>query len=449
MNTMQTRIALGQLRYSLRGPTDEPTDRDLLVRFAAGDEHAFATLVRRHGRMVLGVCRGVLDNLPDAEDAFQAAFLALARQAARPGWGVCVGGWLHAVARRAAVKIRGSTARRRIHERQAGERNVTPASDRADLREVLDEEVARLPQSCREAILRCYFHAQTREQAAIQLGWSLRTLERRLEQGRELLRERLTARGTTLAVLLAVAPAAVPQALADLAVRSALGEATGKVTELAGAAASGLASVRWKFTLLGVLLTVLAAGAGLVMPPKTVSPARAAAPPEPARKPAAAAPLHPDEQPLPEHAIARLGSTRFRHGFIVYGMTYSKDGKILASVGGGRGLCLWEADSGRLLHHCSTQRLPSVHSIAVARRPLCRFCGGGHSEVVERQDRQGSAALHRTHQWRHVCRLFTQRQSAGVGKPRPLRSALGPRNRSATAPPRRARPHSLGSRLPP
>src|ERR1700676_4647388 len=127
MNIMQTRIALDQLRQSFRETATRQTDLDLLVRFAAGDEHAFAMLVHRHGPMVLGVCRGVLHNRADAEDAFQAVFLALARKASHPFSGACLGGWLHAVARRAAVKLRNSEARRRIHERHAGTRDLTTA----------------------------------------------------------------------------------------------------------------------------------------------------------------------------------------------------------------------------------------------------------------------------------------------------------------------------------
>ena len=116
MNTLQTRIALGQLRRTLHGATEyDQSDRDLLTRFAAGDQHAFATLVRRHGPMVLGVCRGVLGNPADADDAFQAAFLALARRAGQSDWRNAVGGWLHEVAWRTAVKLRAGAARRALY----------------------------------------------------------------------------------------------------------------------------------------------------------------------------------------------------------------------------------------------------------------------------------------------------------------------------------------------
>jgi RNA polymerase sigma factor (sigma-70 family) len=360
MSITQTRIALSQLRRTLRRSMDEPADRDLLARFAGGDEHAFATLVRRHGPMVLGVCRGVLNNPADAEDAFQATFLALARWAGRAGWRSSLAGWLHEVARRTAVKLRARAACRLAHERKAAERG-RDETGWSDLREVLDEEVHRLPAAHREAILRCYFDGQMREQAARQLGWSLRTLERRLEQARQLLRERLTARGTTLAVLLALSPAVVPEALADLTVRAALGEAPVGVAELARTALSGLATLRGKLVLAGLLLAGLAVGTALALLPRTTPPVHTAAPP--AQHNAAPAPI---EQPLPEGALARLGSTRFRHGFLVSAVAYSRDGKVLASAGNGRGLCLWDASTGRFLHHCNTQRMPAVYSLALS-----------------------------------------------------------------------------------
>ncbi len=362
MTSFPTRIVSGQLRQLFRESAKEPTDRELLVRFAAGDEHAFATLIHRHGRMVLGVCLRVLANRADAEDAFQAVFLALARKADRPGSSACIGGWLHAVARRAAVKLRTTIARRRIREREVGNRDRAAVSSQTDLGEALDEEVSRLPATCREAILRCYFHAQTREQAARQLGWSLRTLERRLERGRQILRERLTARGTTLAVLLAVPPATVPSALADLAVRAALGEAPLHVAELAGTVASGLAGLRGKIVFVCLLLIGLATGSVLALMPRTSPPVRTAAAP-PAQRRTAPPSL---EEPLPEGALARLGSTRFWHGHRVRALAYSKDGKILASAGSARALCLWEADTGRLLHCCGTTEGTSTNSVSLS-----------------------------------------------------------------------------------
>jgi hypothetical protein len=104
-------------------------DRELLERFAVGhEETAFATLVRRHGRMVLGVCRRVLQQEQDAEDAFQATFLILARKAAAPFWQESVAGWLYRVASRVAVRARRQAARRRDRERRPPQTQVAEPS---------------------------------------------------------------------------------------------------------------------------------------------------------------------------------------------------------------------------------------------------------------------------------------------------------------------------------
>src|SRR5262245_24341654 len=254
---------LGQIRRRLGAPADT-TDRDLLARFAAGDEAAFTGLVQRHGGMVLGVCRRVLGNHADAEDAFQATFLALARKAGSLAWRDSVVGWLHDVAWRSAVKLRARSALRHSHERRAVPRpEATPSAP--ELHELLDEEVRRLPPPCREAVVPCYFQGQTREQAARQLGWALRTLERRLAQGRQRLRQRLERHDLTPAVLLAAGPVAVPPALAAA------------VLPAAGAALRGAATCRW---LCAALLALGLAGAGLTLaarpaPPPPAHPAAA------------------------------------------------------------------------------------------------------------------------------------------------------------------------------
>jgi RNA polymerase sigma factor (sigma-70 family) len=371
MNTTRTLTGLRQLCGSLRCPTEaELSDRELLARFAEGQESAFAALVRRHGALVLGVCRRVLGNASDAEDAFQATFLALARKAGTGAWRDSVAGFLHEVARRTAVQLRVRKARQAAHERRAAqEAGVQPASDAAVL-EALDEEVSRLPWRCREAILRCYHDGQTRQQAARQLGCSLRTLDRRLDEGRHILHQRLTARGTNLAVLLARPAAAVPTALADRATRSALGQAPGKVAVLAAAASGGVS--RWTLGLLGLLLVGLAVGAGLALPRQPVRPVLAAGPPG---KKAAIAPP-PGEDPLPKGAVARLGSARFNHGWGVYSVAFSRDGKILASGGEG-GLCLWDAATGRLLHRCFGGRARPVTLSPDGRYVFCCYDGGG------------------------------------------------------------------------
>jgi RNA polymerase sigma factor (sigma-70 family) len=311
--------------------------------------------------MVLGVCRAVLSNPGDEEDAFQATFLALSRTAAGPRRPSRVGAWLHAVARRIAAKLRASAVRRQVIERQAGERERVTDACHSDLREVLDEEVGRLPARWREAILRCYFHGQTRQQAARQLGWSLRTLERRLEQWRQILRERLTARGTTLGILLALAPALVPAALAETTARTVMGEAPVRVAELAQVTLSGYSILRGKI-LFACLFLLGLTGSVLGLLPRADPPVKTslAAPAQRSTDPS------PSEERLPKGALGRLGSTRFRHGFGIGTIAYSRDGKLLASAGNGRSLCLWDARTGRLLHHCKGERYPNSLTLAVS-----------------------------------------------------------------------------------
>lgn len=176
-------------------PDGPAADAGLLRRYArTADPEAFAELVRRHGPVVLGVCRRVLGNAADADDAFQAVFLVLARKAGAVS-GQSAGSWLYGVARRVSVRLRDKQRRRARHERAAVRSEVVAADpDRAELLRVLDEELARLPAAERAAVLACHVRGLTQEQAAAELGLSLSTIRRRLDRGRELLRERLARR---------------------------------------------------------------------------------------------------------------------------------------------------------------------------------------------------------------------------------------------------------------
>jgi C-terminal peptidase prc len=251
-----------------------PTDRELLQRFsAARDEAAFAALVERHGPLVWGVCRRALRHQQDAEDAFQATFLVLARKAAAVDWRESVHNWLYEVASRLAAEARTKAARRRRHEGLAAGRaraEVLPEDAGRELAAILDEELHRLPARYRTPLLLCYLDGQTTDQAARHLGWSLRTLQRRLAQGRDLLRCRLTRRGLTLsAVLLAPALAeggAVPAWLTTTTLRAALSFTAGaagcapEVTALAEGLLRGMAMTRIKIA--AVVLVVLGTLAG-------------------------------------------------------------------------------------------------------------------------------------------------------------------------------------------
>ncbi len=182
---------LRHLKRLLAPTADEWTDRHLLERYANyRDEEAFASLVRRHGALVLGVGRRFLPA-EDAEDLFQATFLILARKASAGRWQKSIAGWLYRVAYRLAKRTRAQIARRRAGECQAGLFHAKNSEMRADapgLEAVLDQELSRLADRFREPLLLCYLEGKTRDQAARQLRWSVRTLERRLQAGLSLLR---------------------------------------------------------------------------------------------------------------------------------------------------------------------------------------------------------------------------------------------------------------------
>jgi RNA polymerase sigma factor (sigma-70 family) len=227
------------------------TDRQLLEAFAARrDEDAFAALVRRHGPMVLGVCRRVLADAEDVDDAFQATFLVLVQKAGGLRRPELLGNWLYGVACRVAVNARANAARRRAHERRAAEIPRTVPADEGslgDLRAVLDQELERLPHRYRTPVVLCYLEGKTNDQAAGELGWSRGTLAGRLHRARGLLRARLGRRGYALpeAALLALLPhdlaaPPVPPALASSAVRVGVLVAAGEAAPGASAGTLGL-----------------------------------------------------------------------------------------------------------------------------------------------------------------------------------------------------------------
>ncbi len=176
-------------------------DRALVQRFVEShDESAFAGLVSRPARMVLGVCRRTVGDTHLAEDAFQAVFLVLARNPRQAVAASSVGGWLFGIARRVGLAARRHELRRQKHLTHAStDKPQTHEPDFDDLLRVLDEELAALPEAYRAPLVACFLEERTQDDAAKQLGWSLSTLRRRLDRGKELLHARLMRRGVTLA----------------------------------------------------------------------------------------------------------------------------------------------------------------------------------------------------------------------------------------------------------
>jgi RNA polymerase sigma factor (sigma-70 family) len=259
------------------GTVGDLTDRRLLDLFASGGEGeaeaAFRCLVERHGPMVLRLCRDVLGDPHDAEDAYQAVFLVLARRAGEVRRLESAGGWLFGVARRVAGSARRGAARRRKHEARWAEMEAIrrlEAGTTPDAREELYEEIARLPEKYRDAVVLCHLEGRPHEQAARQLGCPVRTLQSRLLRARARLRERLSRRGTTGAAIFptGLSPRTIatqglessPGSTTRAALRFAAGEATaGPVVSLAEGVLRAM--IQTKLKAAGLIGSALAAAA--------------------------------------------------------------------------------------------------------------------------------------------------------------------------------------------
>jgi RNA polymerase sigma factor (sigma-70 family) len=328
------------------------------------DEAAFAALMARHGPMVFGVCRRILGDVQDAEDAFQATFLVLARKAAnlrRPEALAC---FLYGIALRLARKARAAAARRPTAPiRPDTPEPIDPRPHPLDvlsgreLLALLDAEMARLPEVYRLPLLLCLLQGRTVEEAARQLGWSIGSVRGRLARGRERLRQRLTRRGLDLSVGAAalLAPGVVPEKLLAESLRHLGGPVPAAISALAGGM---MPAVKLKIIgLVVVLVTAVGLGAGLSLR-DTPEPQTPDAP-----SPAAPPPQAKDEprrdrygDPLPPGAIARLGSLRFRVPSEIKTLAFAPDGKTLA-ISSHAGLFLMDGASGK-----RRKRLPALGS---------------------------------------------------------------------------------------
>jgi RNA polymerase sigma factor (sigma-70 family) len=379
-----------------------PDDAGLLTRFlTTRDPAAFEALLARHGPMVLRVCQHILGNRHDAEDAFQATFLVLARKAANVRPPSAVAGWLHGVAYRVARKARQAALRRR-HE------GLAPDLALPDLRPdplmeltareallALEEEVQRLPEAYRLPVVLCCLHGATQEEAARELGCTPGSVKGRLERGRARLHARLVRRGLTLSAALAAAelsrgaaPAALSAATARQALAFAAGqEATGPATLLAESVLRATALSRWKAAALLILLGVgLIAAAGVLA---QLGP-DAAAPPAPPGPPAAGAPearVDGDDEPLPHGAVLRLGALRLRHGPVLSSVAFTPDGKLLFSggwnfsAGGDHVIRGWSPATGQQLREVRAPG-PGVSAIAISSNGKLLAGAGMNGEIV-------------------------------------------------------------------
>lgn len=248
-------------------PEERESDGQLLDRFILHqDQSAFEEIVRRHGVMVLGVCKRVLDNRHDAEDCFQAVFMVLVRKATSIEPRDMVGNWLYGVAYRTALEARKLAARRRNHEKKkhAMPKPESNAELWSELRPVLDQELSKLPDRYRFVLVASDLEGKTRAEVADLLGVPEGTVASRLSRARAMLakrlqKHRLIVSPTLLASLLAkeAAPAVLPESLVASVSRSAM---TSKTPSRAATIADAvMQAMFWsKLKLAGAALCVLA-----------------------------------------------------------------------------------------------------------------------------------------------------------------------------------------------
>jgi RNA polymerase sigma factor (sigma-70 family) len=274
-----------------------PSDRVLLERFVRGsDQSAFTDLVQRHGPMVLGVCRRVLGDWQEAEDAFQTTFLVLVRKASFLRKPDALGPWLHGVAYRTALKARGQ-ANRRLHRQQPLDDCPAPSDDavvQRELRAILDEAINRLPSRYRTAVILCDLEGLSHVEAGRQLGCPTNTVSTHLVRARARLRTLLSRRGLAVQAGLLTAALASPlsAAVSPLLLRAALAAVAGTVSPSVALLLKGvcksmfLAKIRMTVLLLAAVATLgLGAGAFAYLDPGKKDEKPVPAPPPPPLSP--------------------------------------------------------------------------------------------------------------------------------------------------------------------
>ena len=296
------------------------TDRQLLERFVnrndSSAEDAFTILLERHGPMVWGVCRRLLPDRDAAADAFQATFLVLVRRASAVRVDDSLGPWLYGVSRRVAARERATALRRRARETGGVEAAAGPAPDpdRAERLAILDEEIGRLPERQRAAVVLCDLEGLPHEEAARRLGCPVGTVESRLSRGRQRLRDRLVRRGLAPAAaalwaeMAREASAAMPAALIKHSARFVTSSpAAGAVPVAVTALAEGVIQMMW----LARLKPLVAVAAALILATAGVAvQGRQQPAPEGAREQAKTAPA-PSRQPArPAAAVPDMAANQ-------------------------------------------------------------------------------------------------------------------------------------------
>jgi RNA polymerase sigma factor (sigma-70 family) len=381
------------LREPAQPSSDRCSDSELIARFVrTSDSAALELLFLRHGPLVWSICCRILGASAEAEDAFQATFIVLARKARTITNGSVFASWLHRVAWRTAVTVQTTRSRRLRQELPIEDivdlaRNDDPSLklQSAEQNEILDRELSRLPSKYRMPLILCDLENWTRDAAAAELRCPIGTLNSRLSRGREMLRGRLQRCGITFAGLVAVhaVPAGVfaawqhrcasppesVQHLADSTIRS-----------MAVAGARKAAAVVALCGMLAVGTTLMAMGItnqGNPSPATNETAQNSSADPDKKNEDASRF-IDPDAGPLPEGAIAQIGSKRLRHSGEVTGLRYSPDGKWLASISTSHADAtarLWDVATGKqqLLVKIEAERENVLHNYYP--EEVCRALG--------------------------------------------------------------------------
>lgn len=324
------------LNLVLRTRSASQTDSELLANYVhQQDAVAFRVIVERHGNMVLSVCQRGVRNAADAEDLFQKVFLELARAAPGIRQPEALAAWLHGTARRLTLQWQKSQYRSLPDQPVRSVSDPLADASWKEVRQLLDAEVAQLPNRLRSPLVLCYLQGLTGSEAANRLGISLRTLRRDLEAGRVLLRKRLAQRGLTrLTLVAALAVSADLQAIPPVELvqttvakwaawkTGALKIATVK-TLLTSAFSSWTSSIMSIVLLTGISALLLAWTNPANVPHVLTSSI------SPLTITQAISRIDAYGEPLPDGILARLGSNRFRHGSPVYAMEFSNDDQRL------------------------------------------------------------------------------------------------------------------------
>lgn len=350
---------------ALQATAESEGDQELLERFVtAGDASAFARLVERHGGLVWSVCRRLLAGEQDAEDAFQAVFVVLARNASSIRKREAVGSWLYGVAYRIAMRLRKTTARRRERLQQAASASLSgnvadgaPPSEAAfrELQRLLDEELQKLPEKYRAPFVLCCLEGLSKIEAARELGLKEGTVGSRVHHARKLLESRLARRGVTLAALLTAAAlgqastlAAPPAALLQTTSQAAGATNSPSAAELAARFLHVAELTRRLRLTVFVALAALLMGVGLATYDLLDRPTEEV--------------LVADTFLAPPAVLGTPVDER------VQALVFSRDGQKLVTAGGGEKLPgqlkVWDIGAAREL--VSLDRIPSVHAAVLA-----------------------------------------------------------------------------------